>query len=250
LYKLITESIEKSQNTLKKQILEAAAVFSYLLGKMAEATLLASSCKISSSKTAIHSGTTTTTIASDDTQIRRRNNENLIIFWLNADVISLELTTQLRQIINSVYTFADADECINCLTEIHEEKIFFILSENFCEEVVPLISHLSQIKYIYALCSKKRQHEQWTNQYHKVRGIYEDIPSIRDQMRHDARQCLNSLISMSVIAPTATSGQNNNEQEASFMYSRLLNEIFIDMETIGLEVNALKTHYILVCKQR
>jgi tetratricopeptide (TPR) repeat protein len=183
---------------------------------------------------------TTSSKALNDGQNRRRNNENLIIFWLDTDVINLKSVTQLRQIINSVYTFDDADECINYLTDIDKERIFFILSENLCKKIVPLIDYLSQIKYIYILGLKYQQDEQWTKQYHKIRGLHEDISSVCNQMKQDARQCLNSLISMSVIASIAESEQNNNQQEASFMYSRLLNEIFIDMETTEQEVNALK----------
>ncbi len=200
---------------------------------MSDAKLSVSLTRTSSPKEAIHSTTT-----SDNNQNRRRNNENLIIFWLDTDIISLKSIAHLRQIINSVYTFDNTDECINCLTDIHDEKIFFIISGNLCEEILPMIYHLPQIKQIYVLHSDKQQHEQFTKQYRKVRGIYEDIPSLCDQMRHDTRQCLDSLISMSVIAPTATAGQDKNEQEASFMYSRLLNDIFINMETIEPEVNA------------
>ena len=45
---------------------------------------------------------------------------------------------------------------------------------------------------------------------------------------------------MSFIASYSTTDPNNNKQEALFMYSRLLREIFINMETTEEEVSTFE----------
>lgn len=185
--------------------------------------------------------------ASSKNQNRECFNDNFIVFWITTDLTDLESIEQLRQTINTVHIFDHADECINQLTDIQKEKIFFILPEHLCHDVMPLIHQYSQIKYIYILnLEKQEKMKTWSEQYRKIRGIYEDISSLFIQMGKDARQYSNSLVSMSVIAPDTVVGANKNEQEASFMYSRLLKEIFINMETTDEEVNIFLTivdHY-------
>ena len=186
--------------------------------------------------------------ASSNNQNRECFNDNFIVFWMTTDLTDLKSIEQLRQTINTVHIFDNADECVNHLTDIQKEKIFFILSGHLCHNVMPLIHQYSQIKYIYILnLEKQEKMETWSKQYRKIRGIHEDISALFTQMGQDARQYSNSLISMSVIAPDTVVGANNNAQEASFMYSRLLKEIFINMETTDEEVNIfliIVGHYI------
>ena len=59
---------------------------------------------------------------------------------------------------------------------------------------------------------------------------------ICDSINNDVLRWANSLTPISILSSNAN--DERNKQEASFMYSRLLNEIFIDMETMEEEVNA------------
>ncbi|CAF3433275.1 unnamed protein product [Rotaria socialis] len=170
----------------------------------------------------------------------RRYLENFIVVWLDSDTISLKTVSQLREIVNSVQTFDNADECVNYLTGVRQEKVFFIISEELGEELVPLFNQLPQVKYIYVLRSKNELSDQRTQQYYKVCGLYETISLICAQMKHDACLCSNDLIAMSVIAPSFTTEQENNKQEATFMYSQLLNEVLLEIETTELELDDLK----------
>ncbi|CAF4079452.1 unnamed protein product, partial [Rotaria sp. Silwood1] len=127
--------------------------------------------------------------------------------------------------------FDNANDCVNYLTDVHQEKIFCIISEELCEELVSLFNQFPQIKYIYILHSNNYQSQQLAEQCQKIRGRYETITQICEQMKHDSRQCSNSLIGMSIMAPMVIGEQENNIQDAAFMYSQLLNEILIQIET-------------------
>ena len=185
--------------------------------------------------------TTTSVLASSDNQRRERTNDNFIVFWITTDPPGLQSIKELRQIINSIHIYDNEDECINRLTDIHEEKIFLIVPESLSHAVIPVVHQRSQIKYIYVLnLEKQEEKEKWSEQYRKIRGIYQDISSFFAQIRQDARQYSNSLFSMSFIASHSTTDPNNNKQEALFMYSRLLREICINMETTEEEVSTFE----------
>ena len=185
--------------------------------------------------------TTTSVLASSDNQRRERTNDNFIVFWITTDPPGLQSIKELRQIINSIHIYDNEDECINRLTDIHEEKIFLIVPESLSHAVIPVVHQRSQIKYIYVLnLEKQEEKEKWSEQYRKIRGIYQDISSFFAQIRQDARQYSNSLFSMSFIASYSTTDPNNNKQEALFMYSRLLREICINMETTEEEVSTFE----------
>lgn len=168
---------------------------------------------------------------------RRRHVENFILVWLSLDTNSVNIISRLREIINCVQMFDNVDDCVNYLMDIHQEKIFCIISEELGEEVVLSFNQFPQVTYIYILRSKNHQSQQSTEQYHKLRGRYETLSQICQQMKYDTQQCSNDLIAMSIIAPVTTGEQENNSQEAAFMYSQLLNEILIQMETTESEVN-------------
>lgn len=171
-------------------------------------------------------------------QNRECFNDNFTVFWITADVTNVKSTEKLREIIDAVHMFDNVDECVNRLADIQKGKIFVVISGHLSYSIMPLVHPYTQIKYIYILNLEKQEEiETWSKQYRKIRGIYEDISSMYAQMGQDARQYSDSLISMSVIASGTALDVNNNEQEASFMYSRLLKEIFINMETTDEEVS-------------
>jgi hypothetical protein len=62
-------------------------------------------------------------------------------------------------------TFDDMDECVKYINSIiTDEKIIFIVSGRFGEEVLPNIYQSSKIVSIYVFCYDKTKHEIWSNQ--------------------------------------------------------------------------------------
>jgi len=76
--------------------------------------------------------------------------------------------TKLRQVVNTVKTFTDVDECIDFITDIKEEKILMIVSSALDQIVIPITHDIPQINTIYIFCGNEIRHEQWF----KVKGFF------------------------------------------------------------------------------
>jgi tetratricopeptide (TPR) repeat protein len=138
--------------------------------------------------------------------------------------------TQLLQIINTINTFTDADSCIDYLTEIKDERVFMIVSDVLHQQLVPLIHEISQLYSIYVLCSNMITHEDWKNEWTKMKGVFTQIESICKLLEQDTKQCEHDLFSISIVPPGDYSQQNLNELPPLFMYSKILKEILLDIE--------------------
>ena len=58
---------------------------------------------------------------------RRFIAQNVVLVWLDSNIDESDgyygnSMTQLRQIVNTIDTFTDADQCVDFLTEIKDEK--------------------------------------------------------------------------------------------------------------------------------
>jgi hypothetical protein len=74
--------------------------------------------------------------------------ENFVVVWLDLNINESNgdyqnSIGQLRRIVNSVKTFTFPDQCVACLTNIQDPKVFLILLDAFSEIFVPLIHDLS-----------------------------------------------------------------------------------------------------------
>ena len=82
--------------------------------------------------------TTATSMESSSTRPRRPPNarmvQNFHLVWLDGSIDEVNnddcrnSITKLRQVVNTVNTFTDVDECIDFITDIEEEKAFMIFS--------------------------------------------------------------------------------------------------------------------------
>jgi hypothetical protein len=58
---------------------------------------------------------------------------------------------KLRQIVNTVGTFVDVDECIDFIADI-EEKTFVIISEELSQTIIPILQDIPQVNCVYIFC--------------------------------------------------------------------------------------------------
>jgi hypothetical protein len=65
--------------------------------------------------------------------------QNFLLLWLDGSIDEQNnddcrnSITKLRQVVNTVNTFTDADECIDFITDIKKETIFIIVSGTFTQ---------------------------------------------------------------------------------------------------------------------
>ncbi|CAF3392408.1 unnamed protein product [Rotaria socialis] len=165
--------------------------------------------------------------------IRSRNVENFIIIWLDSNMKESKRKTQhainqFRQVINSIRTFTDSDQCMNFIRDIKNEKIFLIISAGLSQSFVQLVEEMIQLISIYIYSNHKLKQEQWINNHRKIKGIFIQIEHICDAIKKEARQCETDLIPISIV--TNISATNLDELDQSFMYSQLLKEILLELE--------------------
>jgi len=161
--------------------------------------------------------------------------ENFIIIWLDTNLNlnnhdTNSTLTRLQHLVNLILCFRDSDQCIDCITDIKNEKIFLIIAGSLAQKIVPLINNLYQIDSIYIYCNNKSIHEKWANKEKKMKGIFTKIDSIYDAVRRDIRQCEDDLIPFSILSSKYNENENLNISDQLFIYTQLIKEILIEMD--------------------
>lgn len=85
------------------------------------------------------------------------------------------------------------------------------------------IYHLHQVNTIYILGKTKNRNKRWIKNWVKIKNIYDSIQSIYEVLKHDIRQHRRDSMAISI------SSINSDYLDASFMYTRLLTEILLEM---------------------
>ncbi|CAF4800375.1 unnamed protein product [Rotaria sp. Silwood2] len=152
--------------------------------------------------------------------VRSHYVENFIVIWLvsnfnESDIIYYNLMSQFQRIVSSIETFTDIDECVDFLTDIKDQQVFFIVSDKTSETFVPLIHDVPQIDSIYIFYDNVVNHEQNMKEWRKVKAVVNDISFICDQLKQNTRQCELNLIPISIVS--ASSVVDLNELDQSFM---------------------------------
>ncbi|CAF1378304.1 unnamed protein product [Rotaria sordida] len=155
--------------------------------------------------------------------------QNFIVIWLESNINEMDdLIIELRRHSDLVFTFNESDLCAKFLKNVHDQKVFLIVSNTLANAILPLVHDLSQLDSVYILCKNKTMENNWTKKWRKVREIFDDISFIFPQLQRNTRLCEESLMPVNIITETSTI--NLNEIQSSFMYTQLLKEIFIEMK--------------------
>jgi tetratricopeptide (TPR) repeat protein len=187
----------------------------------------------STSTTSPSTHTNTTTSTGSDPRII----QNFRLIWLDSSIDevnnndTINTITKLREVVNTVNKFTDADECIDFVTNIENEKAFFIVSGSSGQDLVPNIHDLPQVDAIYIFCGNPSRHEQWTKEWIKIKGVHNDIKPICQALQQAAKQCNQDSIAMSFVTVNEEASSGNLDQlEPSFMYTQIFKEILLEME--------------------
>jgi Flp pilus assembly protein TadD len=175
--------------------------------------------------------------------------QNFHLVWLDGSIDEdnnddcRNSITQLRQIINTVNTFIDVDECIDFITDKKEEKTLMMVSGIFSEIIVPVAQEISQVSSIYIVCENKMRHEEWTKEWPKVKGVYTDISPICQALKQAALDCDQNSVSISFVKTTdGASNQNLDTLGCSFMYTQILKEILLTINFDQIHINEFLTY--------
>jgi tetratricopeptide (TPR) repeat protein len=180
-----------------------------------------------------------------------RTVQNFLVVWLDGNIDEdnddyQNTITKLREVVNTVNTFTDVTECVNFVADIKTEKVFMIASGALGQTIVPVLHDMAQVSVIYIFCEDKARHEQWTQQWPKVNGVFTDMKPICEALKKTVQKCHQNTISMSFVATTSdTKTKNLDQLDQSFMYTQILKEILL---TIQFEPQCIK-EFIIYCRE-
>ena len=163
-------------------------------------------------------------------RVNRTTAYNVQIIWLDKNIninnaSHLAFIDQLRRVAYTVNTFLDVDLCIDFLTDICNENVVMIISDELSRSVVPLIHDVIHLTSISILCKNKTMHEQWIERWSKIEGIFTEFSTLSQSLEAVVQQYEQNATSISFVPTSDTlSGDNLNQ---SFMYTRILKEIFL-----------------------
>ncbi|CAF5127856.1 unnamed protein product, partial [Rotaria sp. Silwood1] len=155
---------------------------------------------------------------------KRRELQNSLLVWLDTNFDESKgdykkSIQHLRNILETVTTFTDIDECIDFLSDIENENVFMIISGALGQHIIPVIQECPQLVSIYIFCDNQLIHERWAKTIAKVKGVYTQIEPICDALQIDRRNCDQDMISISF-----------NRIDPLFMYTQLLKEALLEIE--------------------
>ena len=181
-----------------------------------------------------------TSILSRDAAPRRRANikmvQNVLLVWLDSNIDNnngdcRNTISQLRRVVNDISTFTDGEECMQFIESINDNKACMIISGSLGELIVPRVHNMSQVDSIFIFCGNKKHHEQWTQKWLKIKGVFTEIIPICDALKQAAQQCEQNSISMSFMSITDDLSDKKLDQlEPSFMYTQIMKEILLTIK--------------------
>ena len=207
--------------------------------------------KASTSSNATMMSTMTTGAISLAGQPKRRMAQNYLLIWIDASIDESDkdcqdILTQLRTVVYDINVFTQLDQAIDFLTELEKIKAFLIVGDTFGQQIIPLIHNISQLDAIYIFCDNQSPHEQWTEQWGKVKGVHTKIKTICEALQLAVKNCNQDSIAMSFAKVNETSSSQNLDQlEPTFMYTQIFKEILLDMKYNQQSIKKFTAH----CRQ-
>ena len=175
--------------------------------------------------------------------------QNFHLVWLDANIDEknnedcCNSITQLRQVVNTVNTFVDVDECIHFINGIQDAKAFMISSGALGQTTVPVIHDKSQVNTVYIFCQNKAHHEKWAKAWPKIQGVFTDIKPICKALQQAVKDCDHNTVSISFVKKTSgASKQNLDSLDKSFMYTQILKEILLTIDFEEIHINEFLTY--------
>jgi tetratricopeptide (TPR) repeat protein len=173
--------------------------------------------------------------------------QNFHLVWLDGSIDETNddcrnSITKLRQVVNTVNTFVDVDECIDFIIDI-KEKVFMVISGEFSPSIISVIQAISQVSCIYIFSENNVSYEKWP----KVSGAYTDITPICKALKQATQDCDHNSISISFVKKTyGATGPNHDTLDSSFMYTQILKEILL---TIDFNEGHIK-EFLIYCREK
>ncbi|CAF1250286.1 unnamed protein product, partial [Rotaria magnacalcarata] len=185
--------------------------------------------------------TTNTIVSLNSTQTRRRMIQNYLVIWVDGTIDEnnedcRNVLAQLRAAVSEVNVCRTPEQCVECLNDIDDEKAFVIVSGYVGQQLVPAIHSMHVVYAIYIFCGNKARHDQWANEWSKIRGVFTSIKPICESLKKVGRDYDHESIPMSFIPKqTMIEGATGLDQKyldqlpPTYMYSVIFKDIILEI---------------------
>ena len=177
--------------------------------------------------------------------------QNFHLVWLDGSIDETNddfrnSITKLREVVNTVNTFVDADQCIDFITDL-EEMAFMVISSDFSQSMISIVQGIHQVSRTYIFCKNNVSYEKPDKEWLIVSEAYTDMTSICKALKQAIQDCEHNSVSISFAkkADGATRA-NPDTLDSSFMYTQILKEILL---TIHFDPRHRK-EFFTYCRQQ
>ncbi|CAF2157765.1 unnamed protein product [Rotaria magnacalcarata] len=187
-----------------------------------------------------------------------RRTQKFILVWLDSTISESDANyhkslIQLKELVNNCKIFTDTDKCVRFLTQVANEKVLLIVSGFTGEYLMPLVHDMTQIDSIYVLSVNVRRHEIWTKMWPKIIGVFMEINSVCEILKQIFSPTEDSSTTICSIPVNDEHGlslgflaanddvltENLDELDPSFMFTKVLKEILLELQFDKTSMNEL-----------
>lgn len=183
--------------------------------------------------------------------------ETYCFVWLDAHIKENQPDTrytlkQLRTVVQDVTLFTRTSDCIKFVGKLTTEQAHIITSGAVGEDLVQRIHQLPQVDAIYIFCDNLTEHELWTANWNKIRGVYNRIEPVCQALYTAVRQPIEDLTPISFVSQVEEDEDDSNNEidlnrlDPSFMYTTLFRRTLLTMKRGPNEHKA----FIKFCQQQ
>jgi tetratricopeptide (TPR) repeat protein len=172
--------------------------------------------------------------------------QNVLLIWLDNNIEHKNedcrnTVSELRRVVNDVHTYTDGDQCIQFINTINNNKVCMIIRGYLGQLIMPRVHDMPQVDSIFIFCGNKARHEQWAQEWPKIKGVFTKISPICEALKIAAQQCEHNAISMSFLTTSTSDAYTKtfDRLDPSFMYTQILKEILL---TIKFEQKHIKQY--------
>jgi hypothetical protein len=161
--------------------------------------------------------------------------QNFHLVWLDAKIDETNddcrnSIIKLQEVVHTVNTFVNVDECIDFITDI-AENVFVVISAEFNENVISIIQDISHVYCVYIFYENNVSYQKRTKEPLKMHGVFTDITSICETLKQAIKQCDYNSVSISYVKKTdGAAKQSLDTLDSSFMYTQILKEILLTID--------------------
>ncbi|CAF4556209.1 unnamed protein product [Rotaria socialis] len=105
-----------------------------------------------------------------------------------------------------------------------------IVSGSLGQNVVPLIHAMPQLVAVYVFCEDFSCHKQWTRKLSKVKGVFKEADALCKALKSYSQKYACDFTSISLPSALQNSNRYSSLLGPSFIYSKLLVEILLEIE--------------------